>query len=388
MSQKTVLVTGASSRDGSSERLRRSPNFKDGRFHNTSATRLGLSAKETLEHLADYFRGMSARSPSAPLPARKLPWRETDLREELQVTWLGHSTCLIEMEGMVILTDPMFGDRASPVPFFGPKRFAVTHDFSIGDLPRIDVVLISHDHYDHLDYGTILALKEKTERFYVPLGVGEHLKRWGAPSDRIFELDWWEKRGCGPLTFTATPTRHFSGRSLTDRNRTLWASWAIAGTKRRVFFSGDSGYFSGFREIGERLGPFDLTLLECGAYDASWPDIHMMPEHTVQAHVDLRGKALLPIHWAKFDLAMHPWSQPVERLLKEAARLGVTVTTPMIGEAVRPGMKLPQGRWWEGTFEAVPRPKETSRRLPAERGTPAPVPNGTIPIAVNHRRDV
>lgn len=335
--------------------LETSVHFRNGRFMNQVETTLGFEKGETLGRIMDFFRGREARRPSVPLPARALEPEHFRNGETLTVTWLGHSTCLIGIEGNVILTDPMFSDRASPLPLLGPKRFPTKRTYSVRDLPKIDVVLISHDHYDHLDYETIRALRGKVERFIVPLGVGAHLRRWGVDAERITELDWWKETQFGPLSFTATPARHFSGRGFRKRNRTLWASWAIAGPGQRVFFSGDSGYFSGFKEIGERLGPFDLTLLECGAYDKAWPDVHMTPEQTVQTHIDLKGQVLLPIHWGQFDLALHPWTEPVERLLKEGSRRGVNLTTPLIGEPLWPARPLPRSRWWR-QLEDEPQP--------------------------------
>ncbi len=346
---------GATSRSNAwiQEMERRSSNFREGRFRNSLVTKIGGSGKDFLKDFVDYLTGGKNRYPSRPLETRKVKTDETGNGKEPKVFWLGHSTCLIEVEGRFILTDPMFSRRASPLPFLGPREFPYTHHIAIEDLPEIEAVLISHDHYDHLDYASILALKEKVRHFYVPLGVGEHLKAWGIPESKITELDWWQEAKNGPLSFTATPARHFSGRGIGDRNRTLWASWIIRSFENRIFFGGDSGYFDGFKEIGDTYGPFDITLLECGAYNKSWPDIHMTPEQTLQAHLDLRGKVLLPIHWGKFSLSLHTWTEPVERLLKEAARRGAFVTTPHIGEAVAISGELPKTAWW--------RPGESTR---------------------------
>ena len=296
----------------------------------------------------DFFRGSPDRVPANELPAVRPALDEKPADPNMRVTWFGHSTCLIQIDGQTLLTDPMFGDRASPFSFVGPKKFATEIDFQPQDIPeKIDVVLISHDHYDHLDKPTIQALKEKVDTFYVPLGVAAHLVSWGVPEERIVELDWWEEISHGPLTLVATPSQHFSGRGFTNRNTSLWASWVVIGSKERFFFSGDSGYFEGFKQIGDTYGPFDLTMLESGAYNEAWADIHMMPEETVQAHKDLRGNILLPIHWAKFNLALHPWQEPIQRLLNNAGDLSVEVVTPRIGESFYPEKEWPQFHWWD-----------------------------------------
>lgn len=321
-------------------------NYSDGRFHNRVPTTLSSEDQNMFKATIDFIKGSPDRMPEREIPVlSEFSDNRTD-SDEMRLTWLGHSTCLIEIDGQTLLTDPMFSDRASPFTFVGPKRFATDRNFTVDDLPEIDAVLISHDHYDHLDRGTIMKLSSRVERFYVPLGVGAHLQRWGVGENRIVELDWWEKTPQGPLTLVATPARHFSGRGILDRNKTLWASWTILGTKQRAFFSGDSGYFDGFKEIGEKFGPFDVTMLESGAYNDAWADIHMRPEETVQAHLDLQGSALLPIHWAKFNLALHPWTEPIERLLSEAQRQDVTALTPLQGQPVYPGRVEEQNSWW------------------------------------------
>lgn len=321
--------------------------FHDGQFQNLVSTQVSTPNGNMLDTTIDFFRGNANRSPSAPLPSIDLDFSTNRQKDGVRVSWLGHSTCLIEIEGQVILTDPMFSDRASPFRFLGPRRFATEKNYGVEELPQIDAVLISHDHYDHLDYQTIKAIKDKVDRFYVPLGVGSRLQRWGLPASKITELDWWESYSDTHLTLVATPARHFSGRGLTDRNKSLWASWVIMGNNHRLFFSGDSGYFEGFKKIGDIYGPFDLTMLESGAYNEAWADIHMMPEETVQAHLDLRGKVLLPIHWAKFNLALHPWKEPIERLSREAVTQSVSVVTPQIGETFSPDGNYPRSRWWD-----------------------------------------
>ena len=219
--------------------------------------------------------------------------------------------------------------------------------YNTSDFPELDVVIISHDHYDHLDYNTITQLKEKTKLFCVPLGVGEHLRHWGVEPDRIKEFDWWEGEMVLPgIDLTCTPARHFSGRGLRS-NKTLWASFVLKTGGYTIFIGGDSGYDDAFKAIGEQFGPFDIAMLECGQYDTQWPNIHMMPEQAVQASIDLKAKVFLPVHWAKFTLALHPWKDPIQRVLKHAETLNAKVTTPQIGEPIYLGETFPVSRWWE-----------------------------------------
>ncbi|MFC3532057.1 MBL fold metallo-hydrolase [Vogesella facilis] len=287
----------------------------------------------------------SEPNPLGAMPMRTLRMAELPADGATTLVRLGHSSMLIRIDGHYLLTDPVFSERASPLQWAGPKRFHPV-PLSIDELPPIKAVILSHDHYDHLDKHTVLALDSKVERFITPLRVGDHLKRWGIAADKIIELDWWQQAELGSLRFTATPAQHFSGRGLRDRDRTLWASWVIAGSRERLFFSGDSGYFPGFREIGERCGPFDVTMIETGAYNALWSDIHMLPEQSVQAHIDLRGKAMLPIHNSTFDLALHDWHEPLERASAIAAARGVTLLTPLIGEPLALNAASTGTAWW------------------------------------------
>lgn len=327
-----------------------SANFSEGTFHNLAPVSPNKSSANMFKVTLDFFRGKANRTPSTSIPTITPTISTTIDESDLRVTWLGHSTCLVQIDGQTILTDPMFSDRASPLSFLGPKTFAYKPSIEFKDLPAIDAVLISHDHYDHLDYKTIQKLKGITKHFYVPTGVGDHLRRWGIDDTQIIELGWWEQSSNQSLTFVATPTYHFSGRSLTDRNKTLWASWVIQGRNHKVFFGGDSGYFPGFKAIGEKYGPFDITMIESGAYNKAWADIHMMPEQTVQAHLDLQGKVLLPIHWAKFNLSLHPWQEPIERLTQQAKFKNIQVATPQIGESFFYGNNYPNSPWWKLTM--------------------------------------
>ncbi|WP_444942889.1 MBL fold metallo-hydrolase [Microbulbifer sp. ZKSA006] len=313
-----------------------------------------VSGGGMIDMIAAYIKAdRAAPAPVKPMPLRQIPTTELRAPEaESAVYRLGHSTVLIRMDDQYILTDPVFSKRASPVQWMGPKRFHPL-PIEIRDLPSIKVVVISHDHYDHLDKNSIRALRDKVEQFVVPSGVGQHLRDWGIPAEKIEELTWWESFALGSLRFTATPAQHFSGRGLTDKDSTLWASWVMEGREGRIFFSGDSGYFSGFREIGERFGPFDLTLMETGAYNQLWSSIHMTPEQSVQAHLDLGGRAMLPIHNSTFDLALHDWYEPLERAQVAAKDQGVTLVTPIIGEAVRLHSPATTKAWWKDEMAMV-----------------------------------
>ncbi|MFC1563538.1 MBL fold metallo-hydrolase [candidate division KSB1 bacterium] len=330
------------------ERIRRSPNYSKGNFLNPVKTGMSISFSGIVNSFIEFLFRNNNKIPDQPLPVVKI--NKNSLNEpadgKFRIIWLGHSTVLIETGELTLITDPMFSSRPSMFPFAGPKAFKYENPVSIDDLPDIDVVLISHDHYDHLDYETIKYLHPKVEIIITSLGVGAHLEKWGVPSQKIVELDWWEETQFRNVTVTAAPARHFSGRGITDRMDTLWASWIIRNGSNKLFYGGDSGYFSGFEEIGEKYGPFDIAMLECGAYSIYWQYIHMMPEETAQACIDLKSNILMPIHWGKFSLSLHPWTEPVERLLKKAAELNVDVATPVIGESFVPGEILPQRKWW------------------------------------------
>jgi len=341
------------------ERIKSSKNFKNGKFRNIEKT--AIMTKMDLTSLFKYFiKGNTV--PNFTIPIEKsYSIKSDDLdttvvnnnldsykqKSNVKVTWFGHSALLLEVNNRKILLDPMLGKIPAPHPWLGSKRFNEELPMKIEDIPQIDAVLISHDHYDHLDYWSITKIKDKVKMFYVPLGIAAHLKSWGVDESRIIELDWWEEAEFQELTFVSTPSRHFSGRGLFNKDSTLWCSWVIKNENTKIFFSGDGGYSKTFKEIGEKFGPFDLTLLECGQYDEGWSEIHMMPEETVQAHIDLRGKLLMPIHWGAFKLSIHPWQEPVERLLLKANPLKVKITTPMIGEPIIPGKSVPSSKWWK-----------------------------------------
>ncbi|WP_324275355.1 MBL fold metallo-hydrolase [Blastococcus brunescens] len=297
-----------------------------------------------------------ARGAARGAAGRPDPLAPAELPEdpaELAVTWFGHASALLEVDGQRILVDPVWGHRVSPSPVFGPTRL---HEppMPIGSLPPVDAVLISHDHYDHLDLPTVRALlTSQSAPFVVPLGIGEHLRKWHVPEERIVELDWDQAHVVGGLTLTCTEARHFSGRYF-HRDTTLWASWAITGPRHRVFFGGDTGYTPAFAGIGARLGPFHLTLLPIGAYNDAWHAIHMDPEEAVRAHGDLGGQLLLPIHWATFNLAFHRWAEPVQRLLKAAGRTGAQVLVPRPGERIDVLDPPPLHDWWTAVGSTAP----------------------------------
>ncbi|WP_374349841.1 MBL fold metallo-hydrolase [Chitinimonas sp.] len=290
--------------------------------------------------------------PAEPIALEPISADQLLAAPDNSVVRLGHSTVLLKLCGGLWLTDPVFSERASPLQWLGPRRFHAP-PISIAALPPITGVILSHDHYDHLDHASIMALVDKVQYFVTPLGVGDRLIQWGVPAAKVLQLDWWEETRLAGVRLVATPAQHFSGRGMLDTDATLWSSWVIETDACRVFFSGDSGYFDGFRHIGERHGPFDLTLMETGAYDAQWPDVHMQPHETVQAHLDLRGKQLLPIHNGTFDLAMHAWDEPFERIASLAAERGVALSTPRIGELVTIGKPPVSRLWWRETAPLI-----------------------------------
>ncbi|CAN5265338.1 MBL fold metallo-hydrolase [soil metagenome] len=286
--------------------------------------------------------------PVDPIPVRALDRASLDALDPSanHVIRLGHSSHLLKLRGKYWLIDPVFSQRASPVQWAGPKRFHPT-PLPLTELPPIEGLILSHDHYDHLDVATIAYLRERVQRYFVPLGVGQRLQDMDVPADRIEEFDWWQKGRYGEVELTATPAQHFSGRGLFDRDRTLWASWVIQSGAERIFYSGDSGYFPGFRQIGERFGGFDIALMENGAYDTYWPSVHMQPEESVKAFEDLRGKLLYVVHNSTFDLAFHTWRDPLDRISALAAEKNIALATPEIGEVLTLGKPRENVLWWK-----------------------------------------
>jgi L-ascorbate metabolism protein UlaG (beta-lactamase superfamily) len=327
--------------------MSRSPHFRDGIFHNTmpSSVMPPDSARKAFQGM---MFGKEKRKPAGPVPIVRPDFGADGGPDGLHVVWLGHASTLVEIEGRRVLIDPVWSLRCSPTQRVGPKRLHPM-PLTLAQLPALDAVVISHDHYDHLDMATvqqIMRLQRKVP-FLVPLGVGTHLRRWGVPGDLIVELDWDEEHAVGGLRFVATEARHFSGRGF-RRNETLWGSWVIAGRDKRVFYTGDTGYFPGFAELGRQHGPFDLTIIQAGMYSPYWPDIHMTPDEAIRTHLDLQGGLLLPVHWATFTLALHSWSEPVDWIWRRAKEEEIKLTVPRPGERVDVAEPQEADGWWQG----------------------------------------
>jgi L-ascorbate metabolism protein UlaG (beta-lactamase superfamily) len=326
-------------------------NYVNGKFVNEIPTRFVIKSSDSLPtNTADSSADAKDRNPAGQIHVSVVDWDKVKSAKD-SLTWFGHSSFLISIDNKKLLIDPMLGSIASPVSFAGIKRYQYSENIMlhiIDEIPPIDAVLISHDHYDHLDYQSIVKLKNKVSHFFVPLGVSAHLIRWGVPKEKITELNWREETEYQGLTVASTPARHFSGRGLFDRDKTLWGGWVIRGKNTRLYTSGDGGYGPHFKEIGEKYGPFDITLIEGAQYDRRWPDIHMTPEESIQANLDVKGKNMMLMHWGAFTLANHGWKEPIERALKEAKKEGVNLICPKIGETVRlnSDLQLPFSSWW------------------------------------------
>lgn len=331
------------------ERMRASARWAGERFRNVHPIQPGLrDPNAAMPTLREFLCGGERRIPPAPLPSHdpREAWSRPPA-SGLRATWLGHSTVLLEIEGVRVLTDPVWGPRASPLRLVGPKRFQPV-PVPLRALPPLDLVVISHDHYDHLDYPTIRQLRRGEAPFVTSLGVGAHLEAWGVRPEKIIELDWWESYSLpgSELTVTAAPSQHFSGRTPKSRNSTLWSSLVIRSKRQAVFFSGDTGLTQEYRTIRERLGPFDLAMLEVGAFHPAWGDMHLGPEHALEALALLGGAPFLPIHWGTFALAMHAWDEPAEVLLQSAPRANAPLLMPRLGEPVEPARGVPLEPWW------------------------------------------
>ena len=349
---RTAPQIGAKANGKRLERIQKSPRCKNGQFLNVIDTSLNMSPSVVMRTMYEMVKGDKNRVPRHAVRTVRFDRNKFDdlgNQGTAAISWFGHSSLLIKLHGKTFLTDPVLvGKRVSMLSFVGPERFPYTHYVELDELPVIDAMLLSHDHYDHLDYPTILSIKDRIKRFIVPLGVGAHLEKWGVPAAHIEEFDWWEEFAFDQnITLTCAPSRHFSGRGLTGRNTTLWCSWIISGKEQRLYFGADSGYSPSFKELGTKYGPFDLAILECGAYSKYWPAIHMMPEETFQASLDLNSRQLMPIHWGKFSLSLHGWKEPIMRLKQRAAGSGIPVITPKVGEIFEVNHSTKFADWWQ-----------------------------------------
>ncbi|MBC3766364.1 MBL fold metallo-hydrolase [Neptunicella marina] len=325
-----------------------SSHYHNGRFENDQPIQAN-TFKTFLKVMARYFTAdKTDHEPDVVLPINTLTREQLEALSDdsFHLVKLGHSSVLLKVYGEYWLLDPVFSKRASPFSFMGPKRFHPT-PISIDELPPIDKVLISHNHYDHLDKQSIKQLVGKTRQFLVPMGVEGDLRKWGVAEDDIISFDWWQDITTKNALIAFTPSRHFSGRSFSDGNKTLWGSWVIKTGHESVYFSGDSGYFEGFKKIGQKYGPFDLTLIETGAYDNMWPDVHMLPEQSVQAHIDLQGKTMIPVHNGTFNLALHTWYEPLERVTQLAAQHDIAISTPVVGDIMQIENLVKTEHWWQ-----------------------------------------
>ncbi|PLX23890.1 MAG: hypothetical protein C0597_00530 [Marinilabiliales bacterium] len=325
-------VFGSKTKFINQQKLKASSNFRDSKFQNLEPTKM-MTGGTWRGAMKKFIKGVENDRPDKYIESVAFN-REDFIKncDSIAYTWFGHSTALFNIYGKIIITDPVFSEAASPVSFFN-KPFDFEYEYKVENLPNIDVVLISHDHYDHLDYKTIKKIDSKTKKYIVPLGVDAHLLRWGIPKKKIEVADWGESINIEKnLKFISATARHFSGRGPRDRDKTLWCSWIIESGNHKVFFGGDSGYGKHFKDIGEKHGPFDLTLIECGQYNENWNQIHAMPEQTVQAHIDLKGKLLLPIHWSKYKLSIHSWTEPIERAKVAALRNNIKLQETKVGQ--------------------------------------------------------
>lgn len=327
-----------------SKRIKLSPQYRHGSFQNLSVTNAMAEDASFIKTLKEFIHKPKEARPSSIIPSVKTQLSNLSGNNGPEVVWFGHSSYFLAVDGLNLLVDPVFSGNAAPVKFM-VKAFEGADVYSVKDMPEIDILMLTHDHYDHLDYKTVQALRTKVKMVVCSLGVGSHLEHWGFPAKHIHELDWHESYSLQHITLTAAPARHFSGRGI-KRGQTLWSSFVLQTKQHQLYLGGDSGYDSHFKELGKKYGSFDLAILESGQYNAFWPHIHMMPEQTVQACVDLNAQRLLPVHWGKFSLAMNPWTEPIERVLLKATELKVQVLTPKIGEVLSIQQPSQHSHWW------------------------------------------
>jgi len=328
------------------DNIKHSSNFKNGQFQNVSITPDLAEGANYYTVLKEFFFGKSKRNvPKGLIPSVKTNLKNLDPNQDILV-WFGHSSYFMQLSGKTFLVDPVFSNHASPLSFT-VNAFKGSNVYRVEDFPEIDFLIVTHDHWDHLDYDTVLKLKPKVKRIVTSLGTGEHFERWNFEMEKVSEMNWHEELIFGDFKFNAVPARHFSGRGL-KRNQAIWISIVLNTPKRNIYIGGDSGYDTFFKTTGDLFGPFDLAILECGQYNKNWKYIHMMPEETVQASKDLKAKVLMPVHWAKFPLALHDWDDSIIRADKAASIENVNLTHPMIGEILDFDNLGTTKKWWEG----------------------------------------
>ncbi|MCP9768948.1 MBL fold metallo-hydrolase [Lacihabitans sp. LS3-19] len=330
------------------EKLAKSKHWDGKKFENLQETKMDFRLSGMPKFFKKQFLEKEGREPKTPIPIEKFN-KDTFLApsEKAKFIWYGHSVVLMRINGKTLLIDPMFGPNAAPIAPFKVKRFSENTLNIIDELPEIDLVLFTHDHYDHIDLKSVKRLKSKVKQYFVALGVKRHLTEWGIDNEKIIEFDWWKKQSFDDITITFTPTRHFSGRGLTDRAKSLWGGWAFKTQNENIWFSGDGGFGNHFTEIGKKLGPFDFGFMECGQYNENWHAIHMYPEESVQAAIDAKVTKIMPVHWAGFTLAQHHWKEPIERFMEASIAKKVNFIAPKIGEIVELSAKNNLEKWWE-----------------------------------------
>ncbi|MBK1812825.1 MBL fold metallo-hydrolase [Clostridium sp. YIM B02505] len=325
-------------------------NYVNGKFVNENETEMIMGVSDIFSMIRDSIKDNNERNPASEIPVSAVDWEKIKSEKD-SLTWFGHSAFLLSIDNKKLLLDPMLGKVASPVSFAGSKRYKYSENMAriFDEMPFIDAVFITHDHYDHLDYQSIIKLKNKVGCFFVPLGVGAHLVRWGVQKEKITELNWWQEGRLQDIPVALLPSKHFSGRGVFNRNTTLWGGWAIFGKNTSFYTSGDGGYGEHFNKIGDKYGPFDITLIEGAQYDRRWSSMHMMPEEAVQAHLNVKGKNMMLMHWGAFTLAFHGWKEPVERAIDEAKKSGVNLIAPKVGETVilESDLKNQFSAWWD-----------------------------------------
>jgi L-ascorbate metabolism protein UlaG (beta-lactamase superfamily) len=341
----SLRITGKLPSGKHLEKLKKSTNYKKNGFQNSSDTPMMSGDISYWKLTREFFKRNKDKQPAGPIPSVKTDLMNLNFPKPA-IVWFGHSSYFIRIENKNFLIDPVFSGNAAPLSFM-VKAFPGSNIYRPEDMPVIDYLILTHDHYDHLDFKTVRKLKNKVNNVYCSLGVGAHLNYWGFDTNKVIELDWWESSQLDEnISLTAAPARHFSGRGI-KRGQTFWSSFILKAKDHNLYLGGDSGYDSHFKEIGNKFGPFDIAILEAGQYNTMWPLIHMMPEETVQAAIDLKAKALLPVHWGKFSLAMHAWADPIKRLLNKAKELNMNVLTPKIGQPLILNEDFVSESWWE-----------------------------------------